>query len=405
MKRIVLAWELGGGLGHLYRLKTLARKILQCGHQVILISRDQNSAQTVFADIPVPCLAAPPSPSLTAPLDQTPAYVHVLFNSGYGDQEILSRKVSNWYQLLRRLEPDLLIADHAPTALMVSRNLLIPRINFGDGFTCPPPSRPLPVLLNSIPLKQVLDDEQVILNHCNRALDSLGLTSLTALGDIFQVDETFLLTIPELDHLGVRPQVHYCGPLSPETSGTLPLWPSTDQVNRVFVYLKEFDKLPEFLGNLNKCQAQFLIFINNLPASLQSIFQQYPHIRFSDHPVNICSVLQEADLVISHGGHQITLQAAQAGVPQLHLPLTLEQQLLSEKCQQAGISEFIFPHEYFGQPTSIIETLATKRKRAKALAQQISVNRHNHLGRCLTLINYHLGCSDVVPELLQTKQS
>ena len=242
MKHIVLAWELGGGNGHLDRLKALAARLLSYGYRVSFITCNLNRTLRCFSDLPVSCFQAPRLQTPARFLEQTPAYIHILHNSGYGDIESCNQFIPAWYALISCLKPDMLIADHAPTALLVTREMGICRINYGDGFTCPRPSAPLPFLSRSVTRVQIIEDEKQVLENCNEVLSCMGLQPLDYLGELYEVDETFLLTIPELDHLGKRHQVHYCGGLPAKRRGVNPVWPAHRGGFKLFVYLQQFDE-------------------------------------------------------------------------------------------------------------------------------------------------------------------
>ncbi|MCL6270424.1 hypothetical protein M3P05_10880 [Sansalvadorimonas sp. 2012CJ34-2] len=389
MKHILLAWELGGGFGHLDRMKTLAACLLNDGYQVTVATCDLIRTQNYFSSLPVHCIQSPLCNISFPHLAQTPAYVHILYNAGYGDSGTLQFLISGWKQLFNDIHPDILIADHAPTALLVARDFNIPRINFGDGFTCPPPSKPLPFLSQTADREQVGVDEELVLQYCNRALYQEGLSPLSFLGELYQVDETFLLTVPELDHLGKRYQVHYCGGLPAEKKGCMPIWPVAYGRPRVFVYLQQFDELGLVLDLLARSSIEALVYIEGLPPSLQCAYQYYEHLRFSDQPVNVHSVLMDADLVISHGGHQMMLQTATAGIPQLHIPVTLEQQLLAFRCSLSGASLYGFADQIEAVLAECLASLTEKRANADSFSNRVSVYGSNPLGRCLALVNYY----------------
>ena len=392
MAHILLAWEMGSGFGHLHRLKHIASQLVQNHHRVTLVSQQNHHVQNIFKDIKIQHIPIP-LPTLPPSLKQTPAYVHILFNAGYGHPYVLKQMVKNWHDIILALEPDLLIADHAPTALLVSRGINITRINYGDGFTCPPPSNPLPIFTKTVSRTDVKHDEQTLLSYCNNALHTINLPPLKYLSDIYKVDETFLLTVPELDHLGTRHQVHYCGALKTTQTGNLPHWPEHSGF-RLFAYLKPFHALPELLTCIASARLPTLVYIDGLPPSFQRNYQHYDHMVFSDHPLNMSAVLAEADLMISHGGHQAALQCAMAGVPQLHIPLTMEQQLLAHRCSLNGVSTYGFPSQFSTLLTAGIESLAEKKQRALNLSQRINKhgNQTDTFRRCLFLIEYHLSC-------------
>ena len=397
MAHIVLAWELGGGFGHLTRLKALTRELLAAQHQVTLIARHLEPARAVFASLierfgDLNFVQAPfYNGHLPNSLEQTPAYVHVLFNVGYGHPEILNRLVANWYRTLCGLEPDMLIADHSPTALMTSRDMGIPRINFGDGFTCPPPSEPLPQLHNAFPLTTTLADEAKVLGSCNQALAVQGISPMNALADIYRVNETFLMTLAELDHLGARSQIHYSGVLSEEVESShtfQPIWPAV-YGPKIFVYLKVQEHLPSQLDVLGQTGLPVLAYIPDIDSELAGKYANSSSVKLLDQPVCMGKVLENAQLVVSHGGHQLAAECLLTGKPQIHLPLHLEQQLLALRCEQTGSSLSCHPAQLGTVLPQALENLARLTDSARQFSST-QYRQRNPLGRCMALTNYWL---------------
>ena len=380
-----------GGYGHLSRLKPLALRLLDTGHRVTLVARLPELTQSCFADIPVDIFKAPfygkPIPNSLA---QTPAYVHVLFNVGYGHQAILNRLVKDWSELLHWLSPDMIIADHAPTALMVSRDMGIPRINYGDGFTCPAPAYPLPALHTSVSIDEICADEAVVLGYCNNALMAQGLSPMETLGDLYRVDEILLMTLPALDHLGFREQMHYSGLCLIDEDGVEPDWPDGTGA-RLFAYLSVHPLLDLQLQLIADARSPAIVYVWGMPEDLREKYQCIPWLSLSDKPLSIPNVLNNADLVISNGGHQLTLQCLSAGMPQVHLPLQLEQQLLAARCHLTGSSLFGSANDL----SFLLEAALGRLTHMSACARR-SFSRQkvpsDPLSRCLALIQYWLGC-------------
>jgi hypothetical protein len=90
----LLAWKLGGGLGHLAHLRLLGEALLARGHRVVAAVRDLTAAAGVFAGTEIPCLQAPMkirlSPRRIEPLLSA---AHVLHNTGFADVEELAALV------------------------------------------------------------------------------------------------------------------------------------------------------------------------------------------------------------------------------------------------------------------------------------------------------------------------
>ena len=117
MAHIHFAWELGGGLGHAGRIKPLAQEAMRRGHRVSLSLRDLVHTDALLRDLDVPRLQAPvwlhkvhgvPDPQVSL--------AEILLTCGYLDADALQGLFVGWRGLLTQLQPDLLVADYAPTA-------------------------------------------------------------------------------------------------------------------------------------------------------------------------------------------------------------------------------------------------------------------------------------------------
>jgi hypothetical protein len=51
MGTILVAWELGGGLGHLVRARPVVSRLLAAGHKIVAIVRDLARMELVFGDL------------------------------------------------------------------------------------------------------------------------------------------------------------------------------------------------------------------------------------------------------------------------------------------------------------------------------------------------------------------
>ena len=62
MARVLLTWELGGGLGHCANLRPIVEHLVHEGHDVFLALRNVCLFDKVFAGLNVSLLQAPPWP-------------------------------------------------------------------------------------------------------------------------------------------------------------------------------------------------------------------------------------------------------------------------------------------------------------------------------------------------------
>ena len=231
MGRIVLANEMGGGWGHLLPLRAIADEFIQRGCNVSLLCRDYDKAASAFGDMGVAIEQSPAHKLSKTGFSLN--YAQNLWGNGYWNNEMLGAHFQWWSDRFRNLQPDFILADYAPTALLSAMSLDIPRGAIGTGFTLPPMTTPLPFLhpwLDS-PVKELSDIEDRVLATIRR-----HVPSVRSVAGIFEGAERFLLALPELDHFEVRSSEKYIGPVFGLASYPELAWPEGSGP-RVFIYL------------------------------------------------------------------------------------------------------------------------------------------------------------------------
>jgi UDP:flavonoid glycosyltransferase YjiC (YdhE family) len=120
MSRILCAWELGGGTGHLHILGPVGQALRARGHDVTYVLRDLVTASRFSAFSDAQLLQAPIN-SRVSRLPPSINYAELLNRVGYLDVDVLSALIEAWRGLLRLVGPDLVLAEHSPTALIAAR--------------------------------------------------------------------------------------------------------------------------------------------------------------------------------------------------------------------------------------------------------------------------------------------
>src|SRR5215207_9183305 len=116
---ILLAWELGGGSGHLMQLMPIARSLARRGHRVHAALRDLSKAPAVFGPgvvrfLQAPYKSSPPRIEMRRPKTMA----HIFHNTGFADVDELAALCEAWRGLFDLVRPDLILCDHSPTALL-----------------------------------------------------------------------------------------------------------------------------------------------------------------------------------------------------------------------------------------------------------------------------------------------
>lgn len=326
MANILLAWEIGAGLGHLTQHVPILQRLKQTGHRLFAAVKDLSRVQATFGGLDVTCFQAPVKVGLSADqIDPPRSHAHILHNCGFSQPQELAAMAAAWRNLYQLVRPDLIVFDHAPTALLAARGLSARRATIGTGFCCPPPVTPFPDFRPWLPnpALTLLRDEEQLLANANQVLEAWQVAPLGRLADLYHdVDDTFLTTFPELDHYPARGGATYYGAWV--TAGGLPPdWPAAAG-KRIFAYLKPFATLPELMTALRDLQFPTLVFLDGMNPSLRDNYES-PALRFAPARLDLQAVGATCDLAVLNGGHNATVVMLLAGRPTLHVPLNLEQ--------------------------------------------------------------------------------
>jgi len=346
--RVLITWELGGGLGHLLPLRGLAGRLVDHGHFVSLAARDLVAAGKLFTGLPVCFYQAPHRIEPFKPdFDPPITYQHMLHNIGFGTEAGLVALTSAWRSIFTSCNPDVVIFDHSPIAMFAGRGMEFRKAMLGTGFTVPP--TPLPIIRpwkNSGASDWTLRHRQTT-STANLVAARLGFPALDALDDIYEEATPFLCTYAELDHFGKRPSVNYIG-ITADSVGIKPVWPYGEGP-KMFAYLKPGEYFHEAVSQLYKLRFPCIVFCSTLPhQDVRRLEGEFPSIVFCKEAVNLELVVQDCDIAICHGGHGFVARMLLAGIPVVSLPLQLEQTLLSMRLASSGAGVYL-PTEHVSQ--------------------------------------------------------
>ena len=329
---ILFTWELGANFGHLARQLPIAHLLRQRGHELHFAVRDTGIAAKLLGPHGYRFLQAPlvlSKPRLRMP----PAnYSEILLAEGFHDAAALSGRVQAWRNLFEIIQPDSILIDHAPSALLAARIAGLPRVMFGNGFEIPPTQTPYPNFRawEGVADSRLIKSERLALTNIN----SVCGAQLHAVHEIFAGAAPALITLPELDHYGAR-EADYLGPIHAQLGGAKIDWPK-GAGKRILAYLRP--DVPGFnaIIKILKERADSCILI--VPNAPQAWVTQTAGERLTifTTPIPIEPLLKQCDLGISYGGSGTLSQFALAGVPQFILPKNIEQYLGGMRVQELG---------------------------------------------------------------------
>ena len=358
MSRITFAWELGMSYGHISTLLPFARRLKQHGHQVSLVLRELHNTsrlvgegmQVFQAPVWLPRMTGLPEPPLN--------YSEILLRYGYFDPDGLAGLVMAWRSLFDTLDSDVIVADHAPTALLAARSMGLAAVTLGTGFYKPPRQSPLPNMRPwmNVPLGRLEQSDALVLDNMNTILAGYGKPAMQSVGELFDIDENFLCTFAELDHYARREPATYHGACWNMAMGQEVAWPAGNG-KRVFVYLEPQSR--DFSGVMDAIAALGLRAIVCAPGLADDVQRKYasPRVIISTKPYRLDRLLPDCDLVIGYGGHGMTAGMLASGIPQLVLPNQLERFLLATRIAVLGAGLAVNPESPVPDYRTVIRTL------------------------------------------------
>ena len=338
MRRYLLAWELGGDLGHARRQAAIARGLRRLGHEVLLALADMTRVDVRALDgigwVPAPRVPLPDA-SNPVPMSAT----DILVSMGYADAAALAGAISGWTGLLRAFSPHAVVGDFAPGAMLAARLAGVRRIGVGSGFSAPPAGEPMPAIRpGQIVAQEALRrvDERLmsgVREACARA--SPRSPAPQRARELFEAEAQLVCAWPELDPFGPRAGIEYLGPQLEGAADPAVCW-NGDAAPRVFAYLKPRDaRFMALLDALAATSGDAVVAAPGLDAA-QAAALSRERVRVLAHAVDLPSTLAGADLCVAHSGAGAVAAATAAGVPLALLPRNVEQWLIALRAQALG---------------------------------------------------------------------
>lgn len=367
-----MAWELGAHLGHLTRLRPVATALQARGHTLSFALRDVMGGRAMLSPELGRLYQAPVAIN-TAP---APAWTmaDVLLACGYGHAPGLAGLVAAWQSLIEASGAGVVIADHAPTALLAARAMRVPAVHIGHGFSVPPRLSPLPVFRDwsPPPATHAAEADAQVLGSVNTVLRAAGAAPLERLCDLFYPERTLLCTWPELDHYGGlgRSASDAIGPDCEYVPGAEPQWP-TGTGPHVLAYLRRSHPgHAEVLRSLATLGVPTLCYLpGDGPEPVSA-----PTLHVSRQPIDLQRALPRCSLLICHAGQASVAQALRLGIPVLMLPEHAEQHLLARQVERsgAGVNAAMQPQPVAYAPliAAMLRTDGPHAEAARAVAQR-----------------------------------
>jgi UDP:flavonoid glycosyltransferase YjiC (YdhE family) len=336
--KLLLAWELGAGLGHMATLASLTQYLTDNGHHVAYALRDVSTAKYFHQPNQYFVYQAPVlgirEPNTAAAYD----CADMLLIRGYEDTHYLKSGVEKWQAIFTDYQPDAVICDHAPSARLAAYITGIPSYATGNGFSIPPLTVPLQSLhqIEDPDLERLSKNEERLNNCINRLLTQYGLPKTARAVELFYGGLTFIRTFKELDHYPQRENTNFYGMPYDQIEGVDAVWPNYS-AKKVFVYLYSSDPvLPRILSVLHQLGIDTLFYTKTDEIPLNFTINS-KHIKFSSSPLNISDISDKCDLIVCRGGSNTVAAGLLQGIPLLTFPAHIEQQMTCQSIARQNL--------------------------------------------------------------------
>lgn len=326
MARIFICWELGGSLGHLARLPIIVSGLVERGHELFLAAGKQRHLR----DFPFPqSMVVLPVPTGSCPEYKAAKRIcnaTILLSQGYADIPTLEGMVRCWRGLYTLVQPDVLLFDYAPTAMLAARDVPAPKLILSSGFGSLVPGHPDTDLT---PWVEGSRDEfqrqgALVTDHVNEVCRTYGLTPVEHFSEIYQCDFSLMSIIPELDEYNRDPSKTLYYTLFADLGFAAAEWSGNGSA-RIFAYLKpDFALTGLVLDVLAHGDYDVICYCPGIPLERAERYRA-GRLQIVTKPVSLASVLPDADVVVCHASKGLVVESLLCGVPLLNLPTHIEQ--------------------------------------------------------------------------------
>lgn len=369
-QRVLLAWEMGSGLGHIERLLLLGRALAERECEPVFALKIGDHAHRIREFLPHVTIVSAPHRQAAAPGPRVPpahTYADLLHRMGYAEAGELEALVRAWMRLFERFKPDLIVCDHSPTVVLAAGGT-IPVVHVGSGFATPPPRHRF-VVLHEASARGAKERQAEVLASIRSVQRGLGRPPLENLTDLFaSAAHHVACCLPELDPYRSARREPALGPLK-----ALPAPMEMPDEPFVFGYLSANDV--RTLGILEglvaaNVSAGFYVRDGNLDDLRRATAGS--RVTLYDEPQPMTAALEKATAVVHHAGLSTAEQALAAGRPQFLVPRYLEQALTAEAVAKLGCGVNLSGHRGdLGAVVARAVKARTYEPKAQAVAQRI----------------------------------
>lgn len=387
MKKVLFAWELGDGLGHVSRLLPIANILRDNGVECAFVVRNLIVTHSMIAREGYKVFQAPFVTPYAPPdvRDKVIASIgDVLATVGYIEPDKLTALTDGWAAIFDSFDPDLVIADYSPTAGLAAFGER-PVVPVGDWFTLPPGNwsefRTFKDAPNRVAPERLLETVQQVQRRRGKALPD-------RVPALMHGARNFVVTIPELDPYQNDREDTETSPLRP-----LPAPASQEPEQDYFAYLSNgYAGTQKALETLAQSNWSGDIYLRDANDEVRNRWRDRG-LTIHNAPRPIEQAVAKSRVVIHHGGIGTLEQVLAIGRPQCIVPRHFEQLKNGEYLGKLGAATVMksgnrFQPEHFAQ--AVTATLSQERFAENARIAAVDLERRGPFNLYARITDYVL---------------
>jgi len=356
--RVLLAWELGDGVGYADWLLTIARALARRGCAPVIALSNIETTARLFAEDGFPVLQAPVTKGRLRPDfgDKTftpTSFADLMATNGFGTVEHLHIMVRPWQDLLDLVRPDVVVGTYCPVLGLACYGGP-PLVPIGHGYTVPPADEPYFPIFNT--RRPPYADQDVLLANVRQVQKARGRPLPEHITDVYRGAARFVFTFQEIDAYGALRRAANAGPLEP-----LGAIPPPAPGPRVYAYLTgKARNTKQILDGLLACGLPGDVFMRDTKLNLVEEFAARD-IRWLDKAPPLSEAVAQASVVVHHGGASTTHHALASGRLQVLLPRVTDQTFAAKMVLKTGLGAMARKTAKAAQIAGAIHRLGTDR--------------------------------------------
>ena len=341
MRRVLIAWEIGGNLGHLGRLLPIATELVARGYSVSFAVPEGARSANWLRERAWSVVEIPRGPN-TSYNDRAASWHGDWFlQSGFGDVAATVDRLKRWTTLMLELKPDLVLLDYAPFVTYASHALSIDYFVLGTGFCVPSqfdkPTYFRPWDKEACTLadlrQQTLNEKFVQLRRMFSAKCAQNFSEL------FAASHVKMCTYAELDHFPNRRYLpEYLGATWSDFGADQSIKFSTISRQKALCYVNGEEG--SYLATIQALLKLNLEVIAIAPKMTKDSMLRLsdPRLTVTSNPINLKLLVEQSDVLISHGGLGFVARGLVLKKKIFLLPLYAEQLILSRRLIDQGLA-------------------------------------------------------------------